>query len=123
MRRIHLLAALALSALGACGVFQPASGTAAVGGTGAGGASVDCSTAGTCGDCEACATAMNGPCFAVFSACETDADCSAIDQCVALGDTVADCEANNPNGMSAYQAAANCEYCQACPSACPGMCM
>src|ERR1700728_4601971 len=115
MRWPHPILALVICTLGACGIFQPASGAAAAGGTAGSDAGADCDTAGDCSDCEACAVGSNGPCFTAFSACEMDPDCSSIDQCVAVGDTLSDCEANNPSGVSLYTSAATCEYCMACP--------
>jgi hypothetical protein len=119
MRWTRPLAALALSALGACGVFQPATGTTTGGTTPDAG--TDCATAGNCQDCVSCA--LDGPCATLYADCEGDSDCAAIDQCVALGDTQADCEANNPNGASAWQAVSSCVYCTSCPNDCPGQCM
>jgi hypothetical protein len=58
----------------------------------------------------------------VFETCQLDSACAAIDQCVALGDTEADCEAQNPSGVSDWMAAAQCVFCTQCPNQCPGLC-
>jgi|HubBroStandDraft_6_1064221.scaffolds.fasta_scaffold1061432_2 hypothetical protein len=122
MRWPYPFLALAFSAFGACGIFQPATGAAAGGTAGSDAGADTCDTAGDCADCEQCA--VNGPCATEYDACQQSSDCVAIDECVSpeIGDTLSDCEANNPNGVTAYEAAASCEYCTACASACPGMC-
>jgi hypothetical protein len=75
-----------------------------------------------CTDCQSCA--VKGPCEALYSACESDPDCSAIDGCAGgcAGDAtcIQTCYANNPNGQAAYQAAGNCIYCEQCT--CTGLC-
>lgn len=95
-----------------------ASGTGGTGGAGA------CNTTTTCADCKVCA--LNGPCAALWGACNASSACSAIDQCLptCAGDAIceSDCYANNPGGASDYKAANQCVYCAQCSKECPGQC-
>ena len=75
-----------------------------------------------CAECQSCA--VKGPCETLYSACESDQDCAAIDGCAGgcSGDAtcIQTCYASNPNGQAAYQAAGNCIYCEQCT--CTGLC-
>jgi hypothetical protein len=87
-------------------------------------AGAECPQTTTCEDCASCA--LNGPCESVWATCHADPDCSSIDGCVGGcgGDATCQqaCYANNPNGVSDYQAAWKCTYCTQCPTVCTGMC-
>ncbi|MBW2525533.1 MAG: hypothetical protein JRI23_15220 [Deltaproteobacteria bacterium] len=113
---MRLACALALIALAGCYMGKTPSDE------GSGGASA-CDDKGSCQECLACADA--NPCAQLISNCVTNAACAGLDQCITLcgADTTCQqqCYMNNPTGVSPYNAAQDCRYCDQCPSDCSGI--
>jgi hypothetical protein len=120
---VLLAAALAVGAIVTAlvvlsGCYTPGSGS---GSGGSGGSSV-CDNTDDCNNCRSCA--LSGECAQLYSDCRTSAACAGLDDC--LGICGADlgcqqqCYTGNPNGVSLYNATADCLYCTACRSDCAG---
>jgi hypothetical protein len=117
------LGVVSVSVLGA-GCDWPSTASATSGTTVVPEAGAQCPQTTTCQECASCA--LQGPCESDWAACMADPDCSSIDGCAGAcagnAACIQACEANNPNGMAAYQAAWSCTYCTQCPSICTGLC-
>ena len=84
--------------------------------------SSSCDEKDDCSSCLQCAQAQ--PCAALLSACQTDAACEAINECMGICGADQECQQgcylNNPNGAAPYSAVLDCVYCDACPADCSG---
>jgi len=95
------------------------------GGGGSGGSddAHPCDGSGTCSECAQCG-AGSDTCSALFSACQNNASCVAIDQCVVLCAADLECRDQcfiyNPEGVQSWEAASRCLYCEVCVSDCAG---
>ncbi len=87
-----------------------------------------CDNSGDCGSCANCSLGQS--CAGEMNACFSDADCSALIDC--LGDCFDEVCANacadaHPSGMQLYMAMTMCAFCDACPSDCAvegqGLCL
>jgi hypothetical protein len=77
------------------------------------------------GGCVTCA--LDGPCSSLWNACSANPACLSLDSCwggCAGGDTTCQqgCAAQNPAGVSDYQAVNTCVYCRQCSTICAGQC-
>jgi hypothetical protein len=119
MRRFAYLLALAIAA---CNLPL---GQSTSDSTSTGDAGPQCPQTSGCASCTQCA--LGGPCAELYSTCQSDPDCAAIDGCAASCNNdptcLQNCAAQNPNGQSAYEAVLGCVDCQQCPTACAGYCM
>jgi hypothetical protein len=97
--------------------------TSSTGGGGSTAVSTCIQTAG-CEDCTQCA--IDGPCAELNDACNENSACLGVGECYGNcgGDTSceADCQADDPDGVSDYTALTNCVDCVQCPTACGGLC-
>ena len=90
--------------------------------SGSGGGGSACDDKSDCDQCVSCAKAQL--CAAELQACQDDAACLGLDECIAIcGGNVSceqDCYDTNAVGAPLYDALKNCFYCEACPSDCGG---
>jgi len=75
-----------------------------------------------CAACQQCA--VTGMCSAAYGACQSNAECVALNGCLngCMGDAACEdgCKTAHPMGQSDLANAANCVYCQACYMTCNG---
>ncbi len=122
MRWLALFLVLVVSlAVSQVGCWDLASGPAE---TSTGDAGSQCSQTEGCDTCTNCA--LSGPCAAAWDACNADAECLSIYECVVSQDPCdatcqANCAASDPDGVDDFTTFWNCQQCQQCPTAC-GLC-
>ena len=125
MRHLAFAAALAGAvALGsACGIIPPGA-QGAGGAGGGGGGSSSCDGTNSCQQCVACAN--DDACRSLLLACEQNAACLGLDQCLQLCNGGVQCEedcfAGNSQGINDYVALAECAFCDNCSQDCAGRC-
>lgn len=81
-----------------------------------------CDAQSSCDACTMCAA--KDACADELAACQGNSSCVGLDECLGLcgstPDCRAQCESSNLPGVSDYNRAITCLYCQACPTACAG---
>jgi hypothetical protein len=97
-------------------------GTGGGGAGGSGGGGPVCEGKASCAECFTCA--KSGPCAEALSACQNDASCVGLDQCMQICAADQECQQgcyqSNPTGAQSYDAMMGCLYCTACPTSCKG---
>lgn len=89
---------------------------------GGGGSATACEGKSSCAECVACA--QSGPCAQLVTACENDATCVGLDQCMQICGADQECQQGcfdmNPTGVQSWTAVVSCYYCTECPNDCKG---